>query len=98
MEALSYLRFIYILNNCIIFQADCNAQNASGNTPLHVCAVNNQVTNILSKRRKGKRKKQNKRQRVIERIRERKLEKRRRKRDEGKKIGKKERTKKNELL
>ena len=27
----------------IFLKADCNAQNASGNPPLHVCAVNNQV-------------------------------------------------------
>ncbi|XP_023340013.1 protein shank isoform X2 [Eurytemora carolleeae] len=30
------------LEYLLFYQADCNARNASGNTPLHVCAVNNQ--------------------------------------------------------
>ena len=31
------------LEHLLFYGADMNAQNASGNTPLHVCAVNNQV-------------------------------------------------------
>lgn len=30
------------LEYLLYYQGDCNARNASGNTPLHVCAVNNQ--------------------------------------------------------
>lgn len=30
------------LEHLLFYGADMNAQNASGNTPLHVCAVNNQ--------------------------------------------------------
>ena len=31
------------LEHLLFYGADMNARNASGNTPLHVCAVNNQV-------------------------------------------------------
>ncbi len=31
------------LEHLLFYGADMNAQNASGNSPLHVCAVNNQV-------------------------------------------------------
>ena len=32
------------LEHLLFYGADMNARNASGNTPLHVCAVNNQVS------------------------------------------------------
>ena len=31
------------LEHLLFYGAEMNAQNSSGNTPLHVCAVNNQV-------------------------------------------------------
>ena len=31
------------LEHLLCYGADMNSHNASGNTPLHVCAVNNQV-------------------------------------------------------
>ncbi len=34
---------VHHLEHLLFYGADINAQNASGNTPLHVCAVNNQV-------------------------------------------------------
>ena len=36
------------LEHLLFYGANMNARNASGNTPLHVCAVNNQVFNQLS--------------------------------------------------
>lgn len=33
---------IHHLEHLLYYGADMNAKNASGNTPLHVCAVNNQ--------------------------------------------------------
>ena len=35
---------VHHLQHLLFYGADMNARNASGNTPLHVCAVNNQVT------------------------------------------------------
>ena len=35
------------LEHLLFYGANMNARNASGNTPLHVCAVNNQVFNQL---------------------------------------------------
>ena len=32
------------LQHLLLYGADRNARNASGNTPLHVCAVNNKVS------------------------------------------------------
>ena len=34
------------LEHLLFYGANMNAQNASGNTPLHVCAVNNQVGKV----------------------------------------------------
>ena len=31
------------LEHLIFYGAEMNSQNSSGNTPLHICAVNNQV-------------------------------------------------------
>ncbi len=33
------------LEHLLFYGAEMNIQNSSGNTPLHVCAVNNQVNN-----------------------------------------------------
>ena len=38
---------VHHLEHLLFYGADMNARNASGNTPLHVCAVNNQVRNNL---------------------------------------------------
>ena len=38
------------LEHLLFYGADMNAHNASGNTPLHVCAVNNQVRSFLVSR------------------------------------------------
>ncbi len=37
---------VHHLEHLLFYGADINAQNASGNTPLHVCAVNNQVPKV----------------------------------------------------
>ena len=34
------------LQHLLLYGADRNARNASGNTPLHVCAVNNKVSDL----------------------------------------------------
>lgn len=34
-------KLVQHLEHLLFYGADMNAQNASGNTPLHVCAVNN---------------------------------------------------------
>ena len=35
------------LEHLLFYGAEMNAQNSSGNTPLHVCAVNNQVICLM---------------------------------------------------
>ena len=38
---------VHHLNHLLLYGADRNARNASGNTPLHVCAVNNKVSTSM---------------------------------------------------